>query len=59
MNKGVSILDFILRLVAILGTLGTAIAMGKTNEALPFVTHFIRFRDEYNDFPVFTYVSCS
>ncbi|GMY13719.1 casparian strip membrane protein 3 [Fagus crenata] len=55
MNKGVSVLDFILRLVAVLGTLGSAIAMGTTNETLPFVTRFIRFRAEYNDFPVFTF----
>ncbi len=59
MNKGVSVLDFILRLVAVLGTLGSAIAMGTTNETLPFVTRFIRFRAEYNDFPVFTYVLSS
>lgn len=55
-NRGVSILDFILRIVAVLGTLGSAIAMGTTNETLPFVTQFIRFRAEYKDLPMFTYV---
>lgn len=56
LNRGVSILDFILRIVAILGTIGSAIAMATTNETLPFVTRFVRFRAEYNDLPMFTYV---
>ncbi|KAK1563431.1 hypothetical protein Q3G72_027452 [Acer saccharum] len=55
MNKGVSILDFILRLLAFFGTLGSAISMGTTNETLPFFTQFIRFRVEYNDLPTFTF----
>ncbi|KAK7819336.1 casparian strip membrane protein 1 [Quercus suber] len=54
MNRGVSILDFILRLVAVLGTLGSAIAMGTTNETLPFVTRFTRFRAEFKDLPTLT-----
>ena len=53
-NRGVSILDFILRLIAIMATLGSAIAMGTTNETLPFFTQFIRFSARYNDFPTFT-----
>jgi hypothetical protein len=56
LNRGVSILDFILRVVAIMGTLGSAIAMGTTNQTLPFVTQFVRFRAEYSDLPMFTYV---
>ncbi|XP_023887026.2 casparian strip membrane protein 3 [Quercus suber] len=55
MNRGVSILDFILRLVAVLGTLGSAIAMGTTNETLPFVTRFTRFRAEFKDLPTLTF----
>ncbi|XP_022954075.1 casparian strip membrane protein 1 [Cucurbita moschata] len=54
-NRGLSILDFILRLAAIVGTLGSAIAMGTTNQTLPFVTQFIQFRAEYNDIPMFTF----
>ncbi|KAL5739084.1 hypothetical protein ACOSQ2_028264 [Xanthoceras sorbifolium] len=54
-NKGVSILDFILRLLAFVGTLGSAIAMGTTNETLPFFTQSIRFRAEYDDLPTFTF----
>lgn len=53
-NRGVSILDFILRIVAFIGTLGSAILMGTTNETLPFFTRFVRFRAEYNDLPTFT-----
>ncbi|KAF5193446.1 Casparian strip membrane protein [Thalictrum thalictroides] len=55
MNRGASIVDFILRLVAFAGTLGSAIAMGTTDETLPFFTQFIRFKAEYNDLPTFTF----
>ncbi|XP_042496637.1 casparian strip membrane protein 1-like [Macadamia integrifolia] len=55
MNKGISILDFILRIVAVIGTLASAIAMGTTNETLPFFTQFIQFRAQYSDLPTFTF----
>lgn len=55
-NRGISILDFILRLITIIGTLGSAIAMGTTNETLPFFTQFTQFRAEYDDLPTFTWV---
>ncbi|KAG9451380.1 hypothetical protein H6P81_011345 [Aristolochia fimbriata] len=54
-NRGLSIFDFILRLVALIGTLGSAISMGTTDETLPFFTQFIRFKAEYNDLPSFTF----
>lgn len=54
-NRGVAILDFILRLVAIVATLASAIAMGTTNETLPFFTQFIQFSAQYEDFPTFTF----
>lgn len=54
-NKGVAVLDFILRLSAFVATLGAAIAMATTNETLPFFTQFLRFRAEYDDLPSFTY----
>ncbi|KAI4389050.1 hypothetical protein MLD38_001314 [Melastoma candidum] len=54
-NQGVSVLDFVLRIVAFVCTLGSAIAMGTTNETLPFVTQFIRFRARFNDLPTFTF----
>ncbi|GMN42212.1 hypothetical protein TIFTF001_011437 [Ficus carica] len=54
-NKILAILDFILRLIAIVGTLASAIAMGTTNQTLPFFTRFIRFRAQYKDLPTFTF----
>ncbi|PKI54104.1 casparian strip membrane protein 3-like [Punica granatum] len=54
-SRGVSALGFILRVLAFICTLGSAIAMGTTNETLPFFTRFIRFRAEYDDLPTFTF----
>ncbi|XP_009610092.1 casparian strip membrane protein 1 [Nicotiana tomentosiformis] len=54
-NRGMSILDLFLRIIAIIATLGSAIAMGTTNETLPFFTQFIRFRAKYSDLPTFTF----
>ncbi|XP_059294976.1 casparian strip membrane protein 1 [Lycium ferocissimum] len=54
-NRGMSILDFFIRIIAIIATLGSAIAMGTTNETLPFSTQAIRFRAKYNDLPTFTF----
>jgi len=53
-SKGVSVLDLILRFIAIIGTLASAIAMGTTNETLPFFTQFIQFEAKYSDLPSFT-----
>lgn len=53
LNRGISILDIVLRVIAIIGTLGSAVAMGTTNETLPFSTQFI-LRARYNDLPTFT-----
>ncbi|KAH9626177.1 hypothetical protein KSS87_017701 [Heliosperma pusillum] len=54
-NRGLGILDLVFRVVAGLATLASAIAMGTTNETLPFFTQFIRFRAEYSDLPTFTF----
>ncbi|KAI3717005.1 hypothetical protein L1987_68298 [Smallanthus sonchifolius] len=54
-NRGISILDLFLRLVAIFGTLASAIAMATTNQTLPFVSQFVRFRAKFNDLPSFTF----
>ncbi|XP_021739942.1 casparian strip membrane protein 1-like [Chenopodium quinoa] len=54
-SRGLSIPDFLFRVVAGLATLASAIAMGTTNETLPFFTQFIRFRAEYDDLPTFTF----
>lgn len=58
-NRGISIFDFVLRLLAFIATLGSAIAMATSDETLPFFTQFIRFRAEYDDLPTFTYVNYS
>ncbi|CAI9109730.1 OLC1v1009606C1 [Oldenlandia corymbosa var. corymbosa] len=54
-NRGAAVVDFFLRVIGIIATLGSAIAMGTTNETLPFFTQFIRFRAKYNDLPTFTF----
>ncbi|KAL3813393.1 hypothetical protein ACJIZ3_014661 [Penstemon smallii] len=54
-SRGVAVLDFILRIVALIATLASAIAMGTTDESLPFFTQFIRFRAKYDDLPMFTF----
>lgn len=53
-NRGLSIVDLILRIIAVIGTLGSAVAMGTTNETLPFFTQFVQFSAQYNDLPTFT-----
>ncbi|KAK7400902.1 hypothetical protein VNO78_12211 [Psophocarpus tetragonolobus] len=53
--RGLSILDFILRIVAAIGTLGSALTMGTTRETLPFATQFVRFRAVFKDLPTFVY----
>jgi hypothetical protein len=53
-SNGISVLDLILRFIAIIGTLGSAIAMGTTNKTLPFFTRFIRFKAQYSDLPSLT-----
>ncbi|RDX58493.1 hypothetical protein CR513_62188, partial [Mucuna pruriens] len=54
-TRGLSIMDFILRIIAAVATLGSAVAMGSTNETLPFATPFIRFRAEFDDLPSFVF----
>ncbi|KAK3144573.1 hypothetical protein QOZ80_4AG0314870 [Eleusine coracana subsp. coracana] len=54
-NRAVSIIDVFLRFIAIIGTIGSAISMGTTNETLPFFTQFIQFEAKYSDLPSFTF----
>ncbi|KZV56957.1 hypothetical protein F511_14965 [Dorcoceras hygrometricum] len=51
--RGISILDLVLRMVAIVGTLGSAVAMGTTAETLPFSTQTVLFQAQYNDISAF------
>ncbi|KAL6186832.1 hypothetical protein ACLB2K_042951 [Fragaria x ananassa] len=54
-SRVLSVLDFILRVVAALGTLASAIAMGTSRQTLPFVSQFARFKANYKDLPTFTF----
>lgn len=53
-SRGISIVDLILRIVAIVGTLGSAVAMGTTNQTLPISTQFFQFQAQYDDFSTLT-----
>jgi hypothetical protein len=55
-SRGLAVLDLILRFVAVIATVGSAIAMGTTNQTLPFFTQFLRFKAQYSDLPTLTYV---
>lgn len=52
-SRGVSMLDLFLRILAIVGTLGSAVAMGTTDETLPFSTQAFIFQAQYDDIPAF------
>lgn len=52
-NKGLSILDFVLRLLATAAALAATATMASTQQVLPFFTQFFQFRAEYNDIPTF------
>ncbi|KAI3467322.1 hypothetical protein Pfo_023985 [Paulownia fortunei] len=54
-SRGISILDLVLRVVAIVGTLGSAVAMGTTDETLPFSTQAVIFQAQYDDIPAFRF----
>ncbi|KAJ0094406.1 hypothetical protein Patl1_15973 [Pistacia atlantica] len=53
LSRGISILDLILRIIAAIGTLASAVAMGTTEQTLPIFSQFI-FRAKYNDLPTLT-----
>ncbi|XP_022726753.1 casparian strip membrane protein 1-like [Durio zibethinus] len=53
--SGVAILEFILRILAAAGTLGSAMAMGTAEETVPLFSQSILLNAEYNDLPMFTF----
>lgn len=53
-SRGIAILDFILRIAAIGGTIGSAVGMGTADQTLPFITQIVRFEAQYDDFTTFT-----
>lgn len=55
-NRGLSVFDLVLRIVAIVGTLAGAVAMGTAEQTLPFATQLVQFSAQYDDFDSFKYV---
>lgn len=54
--RGIAIMDLILRIAALVGTLGSAAAMATTDQTLPFFTQIVRFEAQYDDFTTFKWV---
>ena len=54
MISGVAILEFILRILAAAGRLGSAMTMGTTEETVPLFPQFVLLNAEYSDLPMFT-----
>ncbi|XP_041016317.1 casparian strip membrane protein 1-like [Juglans microcarpa x Juglans regia] len=54
-NRGLSVMDLVLRIIAAVGSLGSAVAMGTTDQTLPSFIQFIQFNAQYNDTPMFTF----
>ncbi|XXG65081.1 hypothetical protein AAC387_Pa05g2876 [Persea americana] len=54
-RRGIAILDFLLRLCAIVAALAATITMGTTDQTLPFFTQFFQFEASYDDLPTFTF----
>ncbi|WJX44779.1 hypothetical protein P8452_31722 [Trifolium repens] len=55
MKRGLSIMDFILRICAATSTLGSALSMGTAKQTMPFATRFVRFKVVYHDLPTFVF----
>ncbi|XP_022775896.1 casparian strip membrane protein 3-like [Durio zibethinus] len=55
MISGVAILEFILRILAAAGTLGSAMAIGTTKETVPLFSQSILLNAEYSDLPMLTF----
>ncbi|KAG6396067.1 hypothetical protein SASPL_142205 [Salvia splendens] len=58
-SRGMSLVDFILRFVAAVSTMGSAIAVATTSRSLPSFDNFNNFihftSRQYQDFPTFTF----
>ncbi|CAA7031185.1 unnamed protein product [Microthlaspi erraticum] len=50
-NKGILITGFVLRLFAVFGTIGSALAMGTTEESVVSLTQLILLKAKYSDLP--------
>ncbi|GJS03082.1 casparian strip membrane protein 1 [Tanacetum coccineum] len=54
-KRGLAVFDVVLRIAGIAAALGAAIAMGSTDQTLPFFTQFFQFKAEFDDLPAFTF----
>ncbi|KAF3778205.1 Casparian strip membrane protein 3 [Nymphaea thermarum] len=54
-SRGIAVVDFLVRLAALATALAAAIAMGTTQQTLPFFTQFIQFEANYDDLPAFSF----
>ncbi|XP_074267656.1 casparian strip membrane protein 1-like [Silene latifolia] len=54
-NRGIAVIDLVIRLIALAALLAASVAMGTTNQTLPFFTQFFQFQARYYDLPTFTY----
>lgn len=50
-SKGILILGFVLRLFAVFGTIGSALAMGTTHESVVSLTQLVLLKVKYSDLP--------
>ncbi|CAH1452334.1 casparian strip membrane protein 1 [Lactuca sativa] len=54
-RRGLAVFDVVLRIAGVATALGAAIAMGSTDQTLPFFTQFFQFKASYDDLPAFTF----
>ena len=53
-RRGLAVFDVMLRIAGIATALGAAIAMGSTDQTLPFFTQFFQFKASYDDVSAFS-----
>lgn len=53
-KRGPAVFDVVLRVCAAAAALGAAVAMGTTEQTLPFFTQFFQFQASYEDIPTYT-----
>ncbi|CAI9760854.1 unnamed protein product [Fraxinus pennsylvanica] len=54
-KRGIGIFDLILRISAFASALAATVAMGTTEQTLPFFTQFFQFQASYDDLPTFSF----
>ncbi|OIT33344.1 PREDICTED: casparian strip membrane protein 2 [Nicotiana attenuata] len=54
-NRGISVFDLVLRIAALVGALGSVVAMGTADQALSFSTQTVNFEAQYDDIDAFKF----